>query len=303
MAKEQAQITDIVGGDNPKGDFMLDTLNEFNKGVPQGSPDENQTDGEVSEEKSVNSEVQMTEAEAKTWLIENKFPDNEEGRSKLAESYKKLQSEKDKMSNDYQTKEEKYKQLDSLDTFLKDNPEVVSKMRNEIQKVSNATVAPEKPEDYDPYEENVPGSTSQQWRELQDQYLIRMGSEGAKQELNKFRQELQAEKATQAEIDTLNNLGLNNEEIQEYRDFINDPNVVTPENLVNIWRYMSGKRNNETASTNPKNSNLQGSSGRTSIASVSGVTPSPKKSSDKQKEDFFDGLMQFSNNYSNLKGK
>jgi len=245
----------------------------------------------------------MTEAEAKTWLIENKFPDNEEGRSKLAESYKKLQSEKDKMSNDYQTKEEKYKQLDSLDTFLKDNPEVVSKMRNEIQKVSNATVAPEKPEDYDPYEENVPGSTSQQWRELQDQYLIRMGSEGAKQELNKFRQELQAEKATQAEIDTLNNLGLNNEEIQEYRDFINDPNVVTPENLVNIWRYMSGKRNNETASTNPKNSNLQGSSGRTSIASVSGVTPSPKKSSDKQKEDFFDGLMQFSNNYSNLKGK
>jgi len=303
MAKEQAQITDIVGGDNPKGDFMLDTLNEFNKGVPQGSPDENQTDGEVSEEKSANSEVQMTEAEARTWLIENKFPDNEEGRSKLAESYKKLQSEKDKMSNDYQTKEEKYKQLDSLDTFLKDNPEVVSKMRNEIQKVSNATVAPEKPEDYDPYEENVPGSTSQQWRELQDQYLIRMGSEGAKQELNKFRQELQAEKATQAEIDTLNNLGLNNEEIQEYRDFINDPNVVTPENLVNIWRYMSGKRNNETASTNPKNSNLQGSSGRTSIASVSGVTPSPKKSSDKQKEDFFDGLMQFSNNYSNLKGK
>ena len=303
MAKEQAQITDIVGGDNPKGDFMLDTLNEFNKGVPQGSPDENQTDGEVSEEKSANSEVQMTEAEARTWLIENKFPDNEEGRSKLAESYKKLQSEKDKISNDYQTKEEKYKQLDSLDTFLKDNPEVVSKMRNEIQKVSNATVAPEKPEDYDPYEENVPGSTSQQWRELQDQYLITMGSEGAKQELNKFRQELQAEKATQAEIDTLNNLGLNNEEIQEYRDFINDPNVVTPENLVNIWRYMSGKRNNETASTNPKNSNLQGSSGRTSIASVSGVTPSPKKSSDKQKEDFFDGLMQFSNNYSNLKGK
>ncbi len=100
MANEQAQKTDNVVGDNPKGDFMLDTLEEFNKGVPQGSSDENQTDVEVSEEKSANSEVQMTEAEARTWLIENKFPDNEEGRAKLAESYKKLQSEKDKMSND-----------------------------------------------------------------------------------------------------------------------------------------------------------------------------------------------------------
>ena len=303
MANEQAQKTNNVVGDNPKGDFMLDTLEEFNKGVPQGSSDENQTDVEVSEEKSANSEAQMTEAEARTWLIENKFPDNEEGRAKLAESYKKLQSEKDKMSNDYRSKEEKYKQLDSLDTFLRENPEVVSRMRNEIQKVNNAHVAPEKPEDYDPYEENVPGSSSQQWREAHDQYLITMGSEGAKQELNKFRQELQAEKATQAEVDTLHNLGLSNEEIQEYRDFINDPSIVTPENLVNIWRYMSGKRNNETAPTNPKNSDSQGSTGRTSIASVSGVTPSPRKSSDKQKDEFFDGLMQFSNNYSNLKGK
>ena len=303
MAKEQAQTTDIVGGDNPKGDFMLDTLDKFNKGAQEGSPDESQADVEVAEEQSANSETQMTEAEARTWLIENKFPDNEEGRAKLAESYKKLQSEKDKMSNDYQGKEEKYKQLDSLDTFLRDNPEVVSKMRDEIQKVSNATTPPEKPEDYDPYEENVPGSSSQQWREAQDQYLIKMGSEGAKQELDKFRQELSAEKATQAEIDTLHNLGLNDAEIQEYRDFINDPNVVTPENLVNIWRHMSGNRNNETASTNPKSSSSQGSTGRTSIASVSEVTPSPKKSSDKQKDEFFDGLMQFSNNYSNLKGK
>ena len=90
---------------------MLDTLDKFNKGAQEGSPDESQADVEVAEEQSANSETQMTEAEAKTWLIENKFPDNEEGRAKLAESYKKLQSEKDKISNDYQSKEEKYKQL------------------------------------------------------------------------------------------------------------------------------------------------------------------------------------------------
>ena len=303
MANEQAQNTENVGGDNRSNDFMMDTLNEFNQGHSEGFPDENQPDVEVSEEESANPKPQMTEQEAKTWLIDNKFPDTEEGREKLADSYKKLQSEKDKISNDSQTKEEKYKQLDNLDTFLKENPEMVTKLRNEIQQVSNATVPPEKPEDYDPYEENVPGSTSQQWRESQDQYLIKMGSEGAKQELDKFRQELNAEKATQSEIDTLRNLGLDDNEMKEYREFINDPNVVTPENLVNIWRFMSSNRNNKTATKNPESSSSQGSTGRTSIASVSGVTPSPLKSSDKQTNEFFDGLMQFSNNYSNLKGK
>lgn len=94
MAKEQAQTTDIVGGDNPKGDFMLDTLDKFNKGAQEGSPDESQADVEVAEEQSANSETQMTEAEARTWLIENKFPDNEEGRAKLAESYKNFKARK-----------------------------------------------------------------------------------------------------------------------------------------------------------------------------------------------------------------
>ena len=303
MANEQAQNTENVGGDNLSGDFMMNALNEFNQGHGEGSPDENQADVKVSEEQSATPEPQITEQEAKTWLIDNKFPDTEEGREKLADSYKKLQSEKDKISNDYQTKEEKYKQLDNLDTFLKENPEMVTKLRNEIQQVSNATIPPEKPEDYDPYEENVPGSSSQQWRESQDKYLITMGSEGAKQELDKFRQELNAEKATKSEVDTLRNLGLNDSEMQEYRDFINDPNVVTPENLVNIWRFMSSNKNNETANKNPKSSSPQGSTGRTSIASVSGVTPSPLKSSDKQTNEFFDGLMQFSNNYSNIKEK
>ena len=303
MANEQAQNTENVGGDNLSGDFMMNALNEFNQGHSDGSPDENQPGVEVSEEQSANPKPQITEQEAKRWLIDNKFPDTEEGREKLADSYKKLQSEKDKISNDYQTKEEKYKQLDGLDTFLKDNPEVVSKLRNEIQQVSNATVPPEKPEDYDPYEENVPGSTSQQWRESQDKYLITMGSAGAKQELDKFRQELSAEKASHAEVDALRNLGLNDSEMQEYRDFINDPNVVTPENLVNIWRFMSSNRNTETVNKNPKETKSLGSAGRTSIASVSGVTPSPLKSSDKQTNEFFDGIMQFSNNYSNIKEK
>ena len=298
MATEQAQVTEQPAGDNRGGDFMMDTLNEFNKGPQEGSPDENQAGGEVPVEESAEAQPQITPQQKEGWLIENKFRDDEEGRSKLAESYRSLQGEKDKLSNEYREKEEKYKQLDQLDSFLRANPDVVADLRGNIEEKTSQEKAPVKPDDYDPYEESIEGSESYKYRQAYDKYLVQQGANEARKELDGFRQEMQAKEAVEAEQQVLHNLGLNESEIQEYRDFINDPNVVTPENLVNIWRIMSKQRNTEnTAPGNAPQTQSEGSSGRTSLASVSGVTPSPLKSSTKEVNEFMDGIMQFSNNY------
>ena len=303
MANEQAQVTEPTAGDNPTGDFMVDTLNEFNKGISKSSPDEDQVDGDVSVEESAGSQRQMTAQEQENWLIDNKFRDDPEGRDKLAESYKQLQSEKDRITNELGDRDGRYKQLDQLDTFLHENPEIVSKLRDEISSVSQGTKPPDKPEDYDPYEENIEDSSSQKYRQAYDQYLVRLGAEEARKELAGFRQEMSAKEAVQAEEKVLQNLGLSNTDIQEYRDFINDPKIVTPENLVNIWRHMSEQRKEKTVPDELSNTQSSGSGGRTSLASVSGVTPSPLNSSDKETNEFMDGIMQFSNSYTPDKRK
>ena len=297
MATEQAQATDQPTGDNRGGDFMMNTLDEFNKGPSEGSPDENQADSGNAVEDSAEAQPQMSPQEKEGWLIENKFRDDAEGRDKLANSYRSLQSEKDKLSNEYGEKDEKYKQLDQLDSFLRANPDVVADLRGNIEEKTSQDKAPVKPDDYDPYEESVDGSESYKYRQAYDKYLVQQGANEARKELDGFRQEMQAKEAVEAEQQVLHNLGLNDSDIQEYRDFINDPNVVTPENLVNIWRMMSQQKSGNTATGNPPQTHSEGSPGRTSLASVSGVTPSPLKSSTKEANEFMEGIMQFSNNY------
>ena len=297
MANEQAQESTQPAGDNRGGDFMMNTLDEFNKGPSEGSPDENQADSGNAVEDSAEAQPQMSPQEKEGWLIENKFRDDAEGRDKLANSYRSLQGEKDKLSNEYSEKEEKYRQLDQLDTFLRANPEVVENLRGNIEEKVNQSKPPVKPDDYDPYEESIEGSDSFKYRQAYDKYLVKQGSNEARKELDGFRQEMQAKEAVEAEQQVLHNLGLNDSDIQEYRDFINDPNVVTPENLVNIWRMMSQQKSGNTATGNPPQTQSEGSPGRTSLASVSGVTPSPLKSSTKEANEFMEGIMQFSNNY------
>ena len=297
MANEQAQESTQPAGDNPTGDFMMDTLNEFNKGTDDGSPDEDQAESGNTVEDSAEAQPQMSPQEKEGWLIENKFRDDAEGRDKLANSYRSLQGEKDKLSNEYGEKEEKYRQLDQLDTFLRANPEVVENLRGNIEEKVNQSKAPVKPDDYDPYEESIEGSESYKYRQAYDKYLVMQGANEARKELDGFRHEMQAKEAVEAEQQVLQNLGLNDSDIQEYRDFINDPNVVTPENLVNIWRMMSQQKTEKTATGNTQKTQSEGSPGRTSLASVSGVTPSPLKSSTKEVNEFMDDIMQFSNNY------
>ena len=92
MTETNDQVTNQETTDNPEVVDVLGDLNEFNV---QGSEESQE---EVNEESLQETEQTQEEkvAEARKWLIENKFEDTEEGREKHAKSYRELQSKHDK---------------------------------------------------------------------------------------------------------------------------------------------------------------------------------------------------------------
>ena len=89
----------------------------------------------------------------------------------------------------------------------------------------------------------------------------------------------------------LKSMGMSDDEIKEYDYFMSDDKRVTEENLVEVFRFLKAKESGETVNpelTQPAQQK------RTSAAAVSGTTPPQGKSQEKEKDDFFKGLMKFS---------
>ena len=188
--------------DNSEVVDVLSDLDNFN------SPSSDVQD-DVSE--SSPEETQEEVAEAKNWLIDNKFEDSEEGRKKLAESYKNLQSkyDKDKPGEDVE-------KLKKLDAFLKENPNVVAAMKGEVNKMQQSLSGPPpKPEDYDSYDEDTEGTSSYQWRQDYNQYLVDQGRNAAKHEVNALRNEMQQERNSKDRVAKLKAMGMSAAEIKE----------------------------------------------------------------------------------------
>ena len=283
MTETNDQTTNQETTDNPEVVDVLGDLNEFNV---KGSEESQE---EVNEESLQETEQTQEEkvAEARKWLIENKFEDTEEGREKLAKSYRELQSKHDK-----EKPGEEVEKLKKLDAFLKENPNVVNAMKGEIDKMqNNLDGPPEKPEDYDSYDEDTPGTTSYEWRQDYNQYLIDQGRNAAKSEVDTLRQEMNIERQQKDRMLKLKSMGMSDDEIKEYDDFMSDDKRVTEENLVEVFRFLKAKESGETVNpelTQPAQQK------RTSAAAVSGTTPPQGKSQEKEKDDFFKGLMKFS---------
>ena len=283
MTETNDQTTNQETTDNPEHVDVLGDLNEFNV---KGSEESQE---EVNEESLQETEQTQEEkvAEARKWLIENKFEDTEEGREKLAKSYRELQSKHDK-----EKPGEEVEKLKKLDAFLKENPNVVNAMKSEIDKMqNNLDGPPEKPEDYDSYDEDTPGTTSYEWRQDYNQYLIDQGRNAAKSEVDTLRQEMNIERQQKDRMLKLKSMGMSDDEIKEYDDFMSDDKRVTEENLVEVFRFLKAKESGETVNpelTQPAQQK------RTSAAAVSGTTPPQGKSQEKEKDDFFKGLMKFS---------
>ena len=267
------QEQNLEESDNSEMIDVLGDLDNFN------SPSSDETQDDVNESSPEGTKEDI--AEAKNWLIDNKFEDTEEGRKKLADSYKNLQSKHDK-----EKPGEDVERLQKLDMFLKENPNVVAAMKGEVSKMQeNLTGPPQKPEDYDSYDEDTPGTTSYEWRQDSNKYLVDQGRNAARSEVDALRNEIKQERSSKDRASKLKAMGMSANEIKEYDTFMSDDRNVSEENLVEIFRFLKAKETGEPVSVAPK---------RTSAAAVSGSTPPQGKTSDRDKDDFFKGLMKFS---------
>ena len=287
-------------------DNLMPELDEFNSGSSQEAEEqpveEQQADSQKAEkvqesqsdEKSDKVQPENNESEIEQWLIENKFKNDEEGKQKLAEAYKQLQSKTDKERNEWSGEKDKYAKLAQLDDFLSTNPDVVQKLTESVQeKQKDVNAPPVKPDDYDVLDESIENSSSAKWRAEQDQWLIRQGATQAMMEVEKLKSELSESQAFDAETAELQKMGLSDTEVVEYRQFMADPNNVSQENLVQIWKTLSNKGNSpqqKSTGQAPKVKNKQNSA-----AAVSGNAPQAIEPEEKAVDDFWKGIMEFNN--------
>jgi len=286
-------------------DNLLAELEQFNSGsLPEVEEPQEQNVSvagenakevqETTSDEKVDKEPE-TKSEIEQWLIENKFKNDEQGVQKLADAYKQLQSKSDKEKNEWNSQKEKFDKLAQLDDYLAQNPDVVQKLTESVsEKQQNLNSPPVKPDDYDILDESIDNSNSAKWREQHNEWLIQQGAVQAMQEVEKLKSELSESQAFDAETIELQKMGLSDTEIVEYRQFIADPNNVTQENLVNIWKTLSNGHNSQPkvdVETVPKVKNKQNSA-----ASVSGSAPSAIEPEEKALDNFWKGIMEFNNN-------
>lgn len=278
------------GGDN----LLMSALNEFNsqgnsEGSPVGETETLSTAEPQPEVQESNSEIGSVEK----WLIDNKFKDDNDGKQALAKAYRELQSKADKDKNSYVAESEKLEKLKQLDTFLKDNPGAVKALKGYVdKKEQDVTGPPQKPEDYSILEEGDAESASAKWREEYDQWLINQGAQKAIKYVDDIKGQMAKNRQAQAEKEKLLKMGLTDEQIQDFYDFVRNPENVTPENLVNVWKSNKGLVSKGVQV--PEQGDTQPKQKITSGASVAGATPTTS-TADKERESFWTGIMKHSN--------
>tara|TARA_Y100001938_G_scaffold83614_1_gene114966 strand:+ start:5516 stop:6388 length:873 start_codon:yes stop_codon:yes gene_type:complete len=277
--------------ETPKGDNLVDVLNDFNTG--EGSQDKTEVAESEEEKKVDNTEVEENKSEEKgekkSWLINNKFSNDEEGAKKLATAYKELQSMRDKENaSPDRERFEKFKQLDKI---IKQNPSVAHAMQDELERLANnQNSAPEKPEDYDILDEGIEGTESYKWRQAYDKYLVDMGRNAAKEEVDALRHEMAQKQAAQARILKLREKGLSDDDIKDYHTFMTDKKNLNDDTLVDVWKILTGKKDMATSNQETPVSNAEPK--RVTAAAVTGTAPEQLKPETKAKEEFWDGIMK-----------
>tara|TARA_Y100001963_G_scaffold97065_1_gene133622 strand:+ start:5606 stop:6472 length:867 start_codon:yes stop_codon:yes gene_type:complete len=286
MSDDQKQQVEETSEDNLN---VVDVLNDFNSA--EGSLEEPQEEEAQLEESNVEAEEENT-TDTKSWLIENKFEDTDEGRANLAKSYRELQSKIDKDKDGLNKKAEDVERLEKLDVLLRENPSVVQAMKDALNKEQEKSDGPpKKPDSYDILDEGIEGTESHSWRQEHDEWLITQGRKQAVKEVDNFKQEIALKEAQMKELAELQSMGMSDEEIVDYKEFISSDQNLTNETLVQVYRFLKGNRNEINKE---KTAEQQVSAKRTTAAATTGSAPPTKKSADKEKDEFFEGLMKFS---------
>ena len=299
--EEEKQVTETTQ-EQPSGDNLLDVLDDFNQasaGPDPSAPVEAQEQPqegsqETTEEPAVQENAE--EGKATDWLIEGKFTDDDDGKQKLAKSYKEMQSLRDKDRNEYQKSVQGMARDAQIGAAIRQNPKMAQAALNAAKAPQQDPYkAPAKPASYDILEEQIEGTDSHKWRQAQDAYLIRMGQAAGISEVNKLRQEINNEKQIDAKIHELKALGLKtDEEIMEYANFLQEMQGASDDKLVNAWRQIKGQPNQQAENVQTQEETPAVPAGRTSAAAVSGSTPPAPTTEAKEVDEFWGGIMNHS---------
>lgn len=299
MSKATKKQTQDTGKDN-----LFTSLEEFNEGTSSKPEEEVGSQSADSENSMKEGAKKPAKAESKTesspddaeWLIENKFRNDDDGRAKLADSYRNVQSMKDKAEGELTKKNERYEKLKELDEWLESNPEMVKKLQQEVkQQQAVSDGPPPKPEDYDIYDESVEGSLSAQWRQKHDEYLMEQGAKKAMGYVDKLREEDKQMQEADAEVQALKKLGMEEDEIKQFYGFMRNPDNVTPENMVEVWKRLDPQAgsidNNAQSEPNEEDAVRKEMTKVTNAGAVDGKTAPAATPKDKQAEEWWTGIM------------
>ena len=278
MAQEEKAV------EQPKEDNLIDVLSDFNESAGVTSS----LEGSDTEETNEQAQNRQSAVE---YLINNKFQDTPDGRQQLAKAYTELQSKTDKEKTEYNQKTDHYGRLDKLDGYLKENPEAVKMLQSRIKDEKQSLAGPpSQPEDYDILDEGTKGTTSNEWRDTYNQWLIDQGRDAAKKEVDGFKEDLAKQELARRDDQELTDLGLNGDDKDKFRKFLNDPGEMNNKTLVQVWRFLNGDGAVMPSGNGAAKKNLQ-----TSAAAVSGNTPSAITPQSEELDTFWDGIMSTTN--------
>jgi len=292
-------------------DNFLDVLDEFNQETSPELVEESSSEGEdpqlpeepVEQAKSDSQEEAQEESE---WLIEGKFKKDNSGAESLAKSYRELQSKYDKDKNEFsQNTQEMQKKAQIVDALSKD-PAKLQAVQNALKQQQTAnqidySKPPPKPKNYDILDESIDGTDSSKWRKANDAWLVLRGQMAAKQEVGQLRQELNQDRARQAKIAEFQSYGMKENDIVEYSDFIQKARQADDATLVALWQHLKktlpgeNSNDNNTGNEQPAQTQAKPKKAPSAAAVSGGANPPAKKGQEKELDDFWDGIMSFSN--------
>lgn len=241
--KKEAVIDEQVEqSQDDSGNFDLSKeLISFNKGESPEGTDDN-VDVVESDKQEVVEAKEVSKEAVEEWLIDNKFKDTEEGREKLADSYKSLQSEYDKLKNSPE-EDGRAKEAIAFAEWVANNDEA----RDAINSISNKESNPELevPEDFDPLEMYTEGTSSNEWwkssqdaerSKLRKEITTQVSGEFDKRD-NKVKEQEEATSMMQYLSEEQN---LSEAEIADYLEFVGNEDSYSPANLVQLFKMTKG---------------------------------------------------------------
>ena len=296
---ERGTVTEITGGN------VVDILMEYNENKLKSPQDVVEDDTQVVatekattsvEEAEVVAKAELTDAE-KQWIIDGKFENTEEGIQALSKSYRELQGEYDRKTSEYGEKDKHYAGLADLEQWLIENPDAVHLIKDEYIGKTEGPQAPVKPDNFEPLDIGVEGTVTNDWFNADREYNRKLGALEAGAEVDKLRKELANEKLEVTQRferkQSLVNAGLGEDEIEGYNSFMSNPDMSNDENLVKVYRLLTG--NKQPAETTEVVAELNNPAVKkivktTSAAAVTGSNP-VVTSQEETRSKFIAGMM------------